>query len=225
MHAWNLELKYSAPLGAAPLPISRVLHTARDVARALSLLGRHGVTRTDVHAFGCAVYRMITGRWPHEQGASGVESVDAEPPLLPPETPPRLARTVARCLAVDPAARPASMGELARDFEQACLEYERAHVALESELESELESALDSIEELECADAPVSDSWSGWFLAGDHVPPEMAAELGWVKPPERRIARTVVVMLCAVIVAGLVGLAAVAAPAGALLDWMTNVLP
>jgi serine/threonine-protein kinase len=66
--------------------------------------------RTDVWAFGCVLYEMLTGRAAFAKDTVSdvmVAILDREPDwgLLPPDTPPTLARLVRRCLEKDPKRR------------------------------------------------------------------------------------------------------------------------
>jgi serine/threonine-protein kinase len=76
----------------------------------------------DLYALGVVLYQALTGRVPYE-AASVPELVllrEREPPVAPrafaPDVPAGLEATVLACLAVDPAARPASAAALARDL-------------------------------------------------------------------------------------------------------------
>jgi serine/threonine-protein kinase len=76
----------------------------------------------DLYALGVVLYQSLTGRVPYE-AASLPELVllrEREPPLPPgalaPDVPAGLDATVLACLALDPAARPASAAALSRDL-------------------------------------------------------------------------------------------------------------
>ena len=77
--------------------------------------------RTDIFAFGCVVYEMVTGRraFDGETRASIIGAIlTAEPPALrslQPVTPPALERVVARCLAKDAEDRYQSMRDVLLD--------------------------------------------------------------------------------------------------------------
>ena len=82
-----------------------------------------GDVRSDVFAFGCVLYEMLTGHMPfHRETATDalvavLTHEPAPPSALRPEVPPELDRTVLRCLAKDPADRFPSARELSAELE------------------------------------------------------------------------------------------------------------
>ena len=85
------------------------------------LEGKDADARTDLFAFGCVLYEMLTGRraFAGESEASVISAIMAsEPPpvsSLLPVTPPALERLVKACLAKDPDARRQSAHDVAAD--------------------------------------------------------------------------------------------------------------
>jgi serine/threonine protein kinase len=84
--------------------------------------GRPIDRRTDVWAFGCVLYEMLTGR----QAFGGTDVADilaavvrGEPDwaALPPSTPPHLKRLLERCLQKDPARRLRDIGDVAMELD------------------------------------------------------------------------------------------------------------
>lgn len=86
------------------------------------LEGKETDARTDLFAFGCVLYEMLTGRraFAGETGASVISAIMAsEPPpvsTLQPGTPPALERLVKACLAKDPDARRQSAHDVAEEL-------------------------------------------------------------------------------------------------------------
>ena len=81
------------------------------------LRGQAGDQRTDVWAFGCVLYEMLTARraFPEEVFADVIASILQREPawdLLPASTPLRIKRLLRECLNKDPAARIATMGDV-----------------------------------------------------------------------------------------------------------------
>jgi serine/threonine protein kinase/TolB-like protein len=76
---------------------------------------------TDVWAFGCILFEMLTGRRPFAGATSAdlvVAILEREPSwsLLARETPPRLRQLLQNCLAKDARQRPADMGQVRREL-------------------------------------------------------------------------------------------------------------
>jgi serine/threonine protein kinase len=70
------------------------------------LQGKEADTRTDLFAFGCVLYEMLTGKraFPGESAASVIAAIlEREPEQLPDIVP--LERVIRRCLAKDPEER------------------------------------------------------------------------------------------------------------------------
>jgi Tol biopolymer transport system component len=95
-------------------------------------------TRTDIWAFGCVVFEMLTGRaaFAAETLSDTLARILAREPewqLLPRTTPARIRHLLGRCLEKDPADRLANLAEARRDID-ACLAspFRIPHAALEA---------------------------------------------------------------------------------------------
>ena len=78
--------------------------------------------RTDIWAFGCVLYEMLSGRPPFdgETVTDVLAAIVKEEPdwhALPASTPPPLVRVIRRCLEKDPRRRMRDIGDVARDLE------------------------------------------------------------------------------------------------------------
>src|SRR5262245_55387032 len=79
--------------------------------------------RTDVWAFGCLLYEMLTGR-PAFRGDTTTDVLatilEREPDytLLPRSTPPNIARLIRRCLETDPKSRMRDIGDARFDLDE-----------------------------------------------------------------------------------------------------------
>ena len=113
----------TAPRGVPAEPITAegvVLGTARYMSPE-QVRGEHVDMRTDVWAFGCVLYEMLTGR-PVFEGRSVSEVVAAvlrdEPDwqALPTDTPPNIRRLLRRCLAREPRSRLQHIGDARLDL-------------------------------------------------------------------------------------------------------------
>jgi serine/threonine-protein kinase len=87
--------------------------------------------QTDVWAFGCLMYELLTGRRAFDAPTLGdtlVAILSREPDwsALPPQTPPRLRTTLHRCLEKDPLRRAHHLGDVRLDLEEAATPGEMA---------------------------------------------------------------------------------------------------
>jgi eukaryotic-like serine/threonine-protein kinase len=83
------------------------------------LRGQTGDQRTDVWAFGCVLYEMLTAQraFPEELFTDVIASILQREPgwgLLPASTPVRVKRLLKECLSKDPAGRPVTIGDVRR---------------------------------------------------------------------------------------------------------------
>jgi eukaryotic-like serine/threonine-protein kinase len=83
--------------------------------------GRPVDRRTDIFAFGCVLYEMLTGARPFQGDTvadliGAVLHTDVDLDRLPPATPPHVRRVLARCLARDKAARYRDIGDALLDL-------------------------------------------------------------------------------------------------------------
>jgi serine/threonine-protein kinase len=86
--------------------------------------------RTDIWAFGCVVYELLSGRraFTGETVADVLVAIVTSEPdweALPPETPPRIRDLLGRCLQKDPSRRLRDVGDARIEFEEALLEIGR----------------------------------------------------------------------------------------------------
>jgi len=77
--------------------------------------GEEVTAAADIYGIGAVLYELLTGRPPRNPTTLAELSDTAAIPV-PQGAPPKLARIVMRCLAADPADRPGSAAELARDL-------------------------------------------------------------------------------------------------------------
>jgi len=87
-------------------------------------MGRSVDKRTDIWAFGCVLFEMLSGRraFPGDSVSETIAAVLKERPpleLLPPPTPPAIVRLLRRCLEKDPVRRLRDIGDARFDLEQA----------------------------------------------------------------------------------------------------------
>jgi Tol biopolymer transport system component len=101
----------TATVTAAGAPVGTPAYMSPEQSRGVAV-----DKRTDIWAFGCVLYEMLTGRPPFAgEYASDVvaESITREPDFgaLPPRTPPALLRLLRRCLEKDPRRRLRDIGD------------------------------------------------------------------------------------------------------------------
>ena len=109
-------------IGGATLP-GTILGTARYMSPEQAR-GRPVDKRTDVWAFGCVLYEMLTGRTPFggETSSDVIAGIlEREPAwaVLPGTTPPRVRRLLERCLAKDPKHRVRDIGDARFELDDA----------------------------------------------------------------------------------------------------------
>jgi Tol biopolymer transport system component len=86
--------------------------------------GRPVDRRTDIWAFGCILFEMLTGRQVFDRGETVSDAIAAilrnEPPweALPPDTPPHIRALLRRCLQKDPARRLPHIGVARLDIDE-----------------------------------------------------------------------------------------------------------
>ena len=105
--AMTMSPTLSMPATHAGVILGTAAYMSPEQAR-----GRGIDRRTDIWAFGCVLFEMVTGRRTFDPGDTISDAVAAvlkgEPDwtALPPSTPPRLRELLKRCLIKDPAAPP-----------------------------------------------------------------------------------------------------------------------
>src|SRR5688572_26688898 len=109
-------------IGGGTLP-GTILGTARYMSPEQAR-GRPVDKRTDVWAFGCVLYEMLTGRTPFggETSSDVIAGIlEREPAwaVLPGATPPRVRRLLERCLAKDPKHRVRDIGDARFELDDA----------------------------------------------------------------------------------------------------------
>jgi serine/threonine-protein kinase len=108
------------PLQATQLTeAGTVLGTAAYLAPEQAL-GEQVTGAADIYSLGAVAYELLSGKPPYEFGnLTELVTKQREAPPLIPGVSPEVHSVVARCLAVDPAARPASAAALAHELAQA----------------------------------------------------------------------------------------------------------
>ena len=119
----NMAALTQSPTVAQPLTAEGTIIGTFQYMAPEQLEGKEADARSDVWAFGCVLYEMVTGKRAFEgkSQASLISSImSGEPPqmvTLAPLTPPALERVVRQCLAKDPENRWQSAGDLKRALE------------------------------------------------------------------------------------------------------------
>jgi hypothetical protein len=102
--------KLTRPAATADATVTRALTKENAILGTLQymspeqLQGKDADARSDIFAFGCVVYELITGRRAFEgdNAASIISAVMTAQPAPPPEAPPPLDHLIRTCLAKDP---------------------------------------------------------------------------------------------------------------------------
>ncbi len=144
------ELEAEAPTGTLETSAGTVVGTVAYMSPEQAA-GRAVDKKTDIWAFGCVVYEMLTGARPFS-GATTTETLaaitrdDPDWDVLPPETPAAIRRLLRRCLTKDPRDRLHDIAD--------------ARIVLQS-----LSAGDDSTDEAR-ASAPVPAGWRTWLPWG-----------------------------------------------------------
>jgi serine/threonine protein kinase/Tol biopolymer transport system component len=134
---FGLAKRVPRPTDDEPAPASQVTKTSGTVMGTAPYMSPEQVrgdevdTRSDVWAFGCLLYEMLSGRtaFRGRSAADILASVlrdDVEWRVLPPETPPSVRRLLRRCLRRDRQARLQSIGDARVELEDLKLEEEES---------------------------------------------------------------------------------------------------
>jgi eukaryotic-like serine/threonine-protein kinase len=120
------NLSQSPTLSMAATNAGMILGTAAYMSPEQAK-GRTVDKRTDIFAFGCVLYEMLTGRAAFEGDDVGeilARVIEREPDWsgLPSKVPPRIHELLRRCMEKDPKKRRRDAGDLRIDIEQALTE-------------------------------------------------------------------------------------------------------
>src|SRR5688572_23528226 len=101
----------AAPMTAAGVLLGTAAYMSPEQAR-----GQAVDKRTDIWAFGCVLFEMLTGRSPFERStatdtSAAVLEHDPDWPAIPANTPPGVVRILRRCLEKDPRRRLRDLGD------------------------------------------------------------------------------------------------------------------